>query len=172
MKFDLVGVVAEEACLVSASLGLPRMSPILLGQGWSLLPITRALHVASTGAHATTVDGLSHLRQGLAQRLAHASYAGVIAYIEADFRGGIGGQASIVWHNGAVSLGPLSCSHSGGRVPVIAEWPINRALRHLGVLATPGRDEFDTLRLGRFNTTEAWADSAEPDRGRRWSSVA
>jgi hypothetical protein len=172
MKFDLVAVVAQESSLVSAMLGLPRVLPVPLGQGWSLLPVTRAVHVASASAHAAAVPGLSHLRQGLAQRLAEASHAGPIAYVEADFRGGIGGQGSVVWENGAVTLGPLRCNHSEGRVPVITEWPINRALRHLGVIATPGRDEFDTLRLGRFGTTEAWADPAEHDRGRRWSSVA
>ena len=172
MKFDLVAVVALESSLVSAMLGLPRVLPVPLGQGWSLLPITRAVHVASAGHSAVAFPGLSHLRQGLAERLAAASNNGPIAYVEADFRGGIGGQASVVWENGAVALGPLRCNHHEGRVPVIKEWPINRALRHLGVVASPGRDEFDTLRLGRFSTTEAWADTAENDRGRRWSSVA
>jgi hypothetical protein len=172
LKFDLVAVVAEETRLLSMIRGLPRHRPVALGQGWSLVPITRALQVTTAGAGNLAFAGLRHLNATLTERILAASQEGPIAYVEADFNGGIGGQCAAVWSQGELVLGPLRCNHTDRSVPIISEWPINRILRHLGVHATPGRDEFDTLRLGRFRTTEAWADVHVEDRGRRLTSVA
>jgi hypothetical protein len=37
---------------------------------------------------------------------------------------------------------------------------LNRALRHLGVIAGDGGDEFDALGLGRHRCTQAWLKTA------------
>jgi hypothetical protein len=77
--------------------------------------------------------------------IARASIRGEIAYIEAEFFGGTGAQVNILFQHGAsvagVAVGPRE---------------INRALQFLGVAASPGRDEFDTVGLGKHRDTEDW----------------
>jgi len=70
---------------------------------------------------------------------------GLIAYLEAEFFGGVGQQAHVLFEEG-VALGP----------PVIARDAINQALRLLGVVPGGHHDEFDAVGLGRFRSTEDW----------------
>lgn len=90
------------------------------------------------------------LTNDLAVAAATASHVGDIAYIEAEFSGGQGSQACIVWREGDVVLGPLHADHEYPPVPPLRDWPINRALRYFGVNAADGKDEFDTVGLARF----------------------
>ncbi|MES2638744.1 MAG: hypothetical protein V4850_04660 [Myxococcota bacterium] len=68
-----------------------------------------------------------------------------IAYVEAEFFGGAGTQASVVWEQGHVTFGPEVSDHA-----------INHALRVLGVRPSGDQDEFDALMLGTYRETEAW----------------
>jgi hypothetical protein len=60
-----------------------------------------------------------------------------VAYIVAEYFGGVGNQFSIVWSGGEIVLGPL-------RQPDA----INQALRLLGIVASDGMDEFDAVGEG------------------------
>jgi hypothetical protein len=73
------------------------------------------------------------------------SRRGLIAYIEAEFWGGSGEQAHVLYKDG-VALGS----------PVIAEHAINQALRHFGILPGDHHDEFAAVGLGRFRKTDDW----------------
>jgi hypothetical protein len=85
------------------------------------------------------------------------------AYIEAEFWGGTGMQASVVLQKSRIFSGPL-----------ISSGAINFALRHMGIddgssvtvfgRAVPtGRDPFDMVGLGRHRSVGAWLqESAEP----------
>ena len=64
----------------------------------------------------------------------------LFAVIETDYFGGRGDQAAGVYRDDWEVMAPA----------VGAVGPINEALRHLGVRASPGLDEFDTVGLGRF----------------------
>ncbi len=64
----------------------------------------------------------------------------LFAIIETDYVGGVGTQAAAVYHGERVVMRPESA----------VSGPINTALRHLGVVAGSGVDEFDTVGLGRF----------------------
>jgi hypothetical protein len=97
-------------------------------------PISRVNHVASESLPA-----------GLEAWVRAASKQAPIAYVAAEYFGGVGGQFSIVWSEGEVRLGPL-------REPDA----INRALRLLGVKSAEGNDEFDTVGLGRHRQTHQW----------------
>lgn len=62
-----------------------------------------------------------------------------LAYLETDYAGGVGTQAGMLYENGKVCIAP----HSGKGI-------INRLLRELGIRCLPGKDEFDTLNLGKY----------------------
>ena len=87
-----------------------------------------------------------------------ASYRDSLTYIEAEFWGGEGSQSSVVWNHGQIIHGP---EHS--------RWAINKALRHLGVMARKNellrkigiyehyfKDEFELVGLGQCRLTEDW----------------
>lgn len=73
-----------------------------------------------------------------------------IAYVEAEYFGGVGCQNSVVWVNGALALGPVH-----------AENAINQALKILGVRSIDEHDEFDALGLGKHRGTESWLQKRE-----------
>lgn len=68
-----------------------------------------------------------------------------VAYVEAEFFGGAGGQAAAVWEAGALVLGPL-----------VDEAAINRALARIGVARSGFDDEFAVLQLHRCRMTDDW----------------
>jgi hypothetical protein len=70
------------------------------------------------------------------------SAAGLAAYVETDYFGGMGSQAAAVWEAGRVVLGP----HQG------QVGPINDALRFLGVARTQALDEFAAAGLDRYRS--------------------
>ena len=74
------------------------------------------------------------------------SSKGKIAYIEADYFGGVGFQNAIVWDNQETVFYEEN-----------ADWAINKALKFIGIVKDKDKfDEFDTVGLGKFRDTEAW----------------
>lgn len=63
-----------------------------------------------------------------------------LAYIETDYFGGTGTQGGLLYENGRVAVAPRA-AESG---------VINALLAELGVWREPGKDEFDSLGLGRY----------------------
>jgi hypothetical protein len=78
----------------------------------------------------------------------------LFAVIETDYFGRMGDQAAAVYHGDTEVMAPA----------VGATGPINRALRHLGVRAPSGVDEFDAVGLGQFREFDDTSDSTI-DRG-------
>lgn len=74
-----------------------------------------------------------------------SSAEGPIAYVEAEFFGGAGTQASAVFKAGRLISGPIIDSNA-----------ICIALAQVGVARTLSCDEFDALDLGRFRFTDDW----------------
>jgi hypothetical protein len=64
-----------------------------------------------------------------------------IALIETDYFGGAGQQKARVVH---------------GQETPLETGKINAALKILGVLNTPDKDEFDVVGLGKYRTNEKW----------------
>ena len=92
------------------------------------------------------------------QWLELVSTAGLVSYIEAEYFGGTGGQAGVVWERGKVAHGPE-----------FSDYAINKVLRYFGVNSYLNailrrcfiykhyfRDEFDIVGLGRFRETDEW----------------
>ena len=123
---------------------------ISLNQKVWLIPLTRALTSELTEVNEVRkVAVLPELQSAsasaifLAQKL---SQNGKVAYLEAEFFGGEGGQASAGWQNGELLFQPRQTIDA-----------INQALQWLGVLRDNQHDEFDMIELGRHRSTEAWA---------------
>jgi hypothetical protein len=136
-----------------------------LGQGLALLPMTDELFDAVTNGDTGCAWGFFFLPGGFGARLARWSAAGAggaaagpLAYVEADFFGGVGEQHAAVWQGGDLALGPL---HLGVDEPFGADGsPISQALRHLGAVAGDAYDEFAAVGLRRHRRTEDWAEAA------------
>lgn len=78
------------------------------------------------------------------------------AYIEAEFWGGTGMQASVVWEADQIAFGPE-----------VSAGAINAALRRMGIAdgptdtihglpLAPGQDPFDVVGLGRHRSVGGW----------------
>jgi hypothetical protein len=116
------------------------------------LPVIREAEAGSApneefervGERNESLDRAIASRRSLFALLGSMSSSCSIAYVEAEFWGGSGVQAGAVWRDGALIWGPA-----------VEDKAINRALSHLGVVGDVG-DEFATLQLGRYRSTEQW----------------
>jgi hypothetical protein len=88
------------------------------------------------GAQLTTTDLMS---------LARLSQGSAVAYIETNYTGPTGSQSAALWRDGVVAMQPVSLDASVSRPPQF--WPINAALRSLGVIAQGTADEFTVFGL-------------------------
>ena len=75
------------------------------------------------------------------------SHNGPVAYVEAEFFGGDGTQASIVWHETRIV-----------QKLIVQTDAINIALQKLGVKKGAEIDEFSAIHLGLFRDTEEWIE--------------
>ncbi|MEU1623217.1 hypothetical protein ABZ479_38750 [Streptomyces sp. NPDC005722] len=156
MAYDLRALIAGQAVLAAVVRELPGARAASIGQGLSLLPLTDALlgPVADGEVGGAGGSGFSPLPEGLERRLAGWSAAGPVAYVEAEYFGGVGEQRAAVWDGGTLVLGPLDVEE--GRPFPPAGSPISQALRRLGVVAGGGEDEFSAVGLDRHRCGEDW----------------
>lgn len=87
--------------------GVPESQVVPLGQGLSLMPMTDEVFDAVTDGSGGGGLGFWRLPGGFGTLLARWSAAGPIAYVEAEYFGGVGEQRAAVWVGGALALGPL-----------------------------------------------------------------
>lgn len=123
------------------------------------LPLTEAVHDdmhVGAGTGDWLERGAMLTSTDLAQA-ARASRATSLAYVETDYFGGVGRQNALLWRDGTLVLRPAELWI--GKEAAVARprslWPINATLRGLGVVATEGYDEFDTIGLGAWRSNEA-----------------
>ncbi|WP_433268823.1 hypothetical protein ACQPZF_05225 [Actinosynnema sp. CS-041913] len=146
--YCLEAVVGSELVLRELAWGT-HLVP-LSGELW-LLPVTDFAVVPRVVGE---LPGFWKAPDGAGAVLAACSGAGPVAYVEAEYFGGVGQQAAQVWDGGAVVLGPLWLG-MGSPLPA-AGGPISRALRRLGVVKGEHFDEFDAVGLGRRRRTGDW----------------
>ncbi|BCL14493.1 hypothetical protein [Micromonospora sagamiensis] len=161
MSYQLSAVVADAELLAEQTAELDHAVLAALRQDFALLPVTPQLVEELTGAlpdFAVEEPGPQRpfhlvLSAALIEVFARWSRQGPIAYLEAEFSGGAGHQAAVVWLDGAGTWGP--CFDAALDRPR-AEWPINTALVRIG--AEPGRwiDPFAELGLHLEGSTEGW----------------
>ena len=160
MGYQLSAVVADVELLREQTAELDHAVLAALRQDFALLPVTPQLVEELTGALPDFAVGdpgptsrSSWCLAGPGRAVAGWSRLGPVAYLEAEFSGGVGRQASVVWLAGAVSWGP----HFDDVLDSPRErWPLNAALARLG--AEPGRwiDPFAELGLHLERNTDGW----------------
>ncbi len=117
---------------------------IKLPQGYGMIFLTDAL-LDDIGELFESANEPSDPETVTSYLLQEYSIHTKLAYIEADYFGGIGTQSGILYENGNISI--PSCSGKGA---------INILLRELGVWCEVNKDEFDSLNLGIYRRMDKW----------------
>jgi hypothetical protein len=143
MAYVLYGLLA----LDPASARLAGRGAIELAPGTMVRPVDVRGMSVEPGFHRLDADAETSARR--------ISADGRVVYVEAEFFGGTGTQASIGWEAGQRSFGPVKTQIGEDEpgfetVDEVAEMAINQALRWLGVRRTARLDEFDVLGLRRL----------------------
>ncbi|MDG4804203.1 hypothetical protein [Micromonospora sp. WMMD980] len=161
MSYQLSAVVADIELLREQTADLDHAVLAALRQDFALLPVTPQLVEELTGSPPDfAADEPCAVRPfrlvlspPLAETLARWSRRGPVAYLEAEFAGGLGHQAAVAWLDGEVSWGPR---HDGVLDRPRVEWPINAALARLGVEPGAWLDPFAELGLHLERDTAGW----------------
>ncbi|MBI5101177.1 MAG: hypothetical protein HZB33_05010 [Nitrospirae bacterium] len=95
-----------------------------------------------------TDEGWHSLPENIGELCSRLSMNGKIAYIEAEFFGGEGIQAYVLWQDGKMT----------GEV-TISQTAINDAIHFLGAVPNPNLDHFDSVGLGTHRNTDDWLKS-------------
>ena len=156
--YTLEAILTREETLGDALAGFSAAKLIHLPQGICMIPMVGALLQEleiryQGGTKVTQPDwqqfsaSLFHpqferLIPGVDQFARLLSERGLVAYVEATFTGGYGGHATMLWKH-RERIEPPGDS-------------INTVLQRLGVVPSPGLDEFDTVGLGKYRTTRQW----------------
>jgi hypothetical protein len=143
----------------------PGLSTAALAGRLTMLPVTdevaRGLDQAATGDDRINPAWVL-LRQPVAALARQMSAGRRTLYIVGETFGGEGTQEAIGWQDGRLWYGPSgTCDIEADLEPgyhLISRFDgaINAGLRRLGVRASGGLDEFETIGLTRHRHTEDW----------------
>jgi hypothetical protein len=133
---------------------MARIFALTPGAALWVLPLDEAVHDAvhlrygtgewlKSGARLTTTDLIA---------IARMTAGTEAAYVETDYFGSAGTQSAVLWRDGAVAMQPVTLDASIKRPAQF--WPINAALRALGVVARAPEDEFTAFGLMRYRSHE------------------
>jgi hypothetical protein len=149
MAYTLQALIGGERLIKSAE--PDGTSVVTLPQGMAMVPITDQVREAYDIPYIPFTDDRKaadeRVPDGLVELVSPIAKVGKVVYVEADFFGGDGMQACVMWEKGGRTLAPA---------PSINRWAINAALQFLGVSRADHRDEFDALDLGLHRRTEKW----------------
>lgn len=155
MGYELTAVIGNTDQLRTVVGDLPHALLVPLHQGLSLIPVTDRFFDAVTDGSAASRLDFWRLPAGFELVLADWSQLGPVAYVEAEYFGGVGEQRSAVWHDSQIVLGPLQ-TNKHEPFP-IAGSPISQALRELGARTDGTTDEFTAVGLHQHRHTDDWA---------------
>lgn len=154
--------VASPTNLDAAKRRIPALPVILPPHGFALSPLTdeviRALQRAARVDAAEALLTHDAIASAVSELGRMCSVSGMAVYVATEYFGGRGSQEAQVWEAGTMTMSMCDSEQAPAQWP---NSPISRALRHLGVTAVDGCDEFDTLGLGRWRSTGAWATAAQ-----------
>jgi hypothetical protein len=144
--YTLQAIIAKSGAITSPD--LKRATVVPLQQNFEMLPFTKSLLEENKIAFLPLTDeGLEELPENIESLCKNLSKENQLAYVEAEFFGGDGVQASAVFVNGKLQ-----------GVPIISESAINQALKTLGVLKNANIDEFDAIGLNEHRDTNKWVE--------------
>ena len=152
MGYYLQALIGKSDSLKNEPINFPSEHRVELAQGLKMILVTEELceEIADKfpSSKAAPYEGFSVLTESLIAWAKHVSKLTPVAYIEAEYFGGAGGQSAIVWENTEVKLGPVSAEIG----------PINQALRFLGAKVLLAHDEFDSVGLNRGRDSKDWIE--------------
>jgi hypothetical protein len=146
MGYDLQAIVGRRLLTGESQFSSVKVVP--LKQGLDMIPVTDDLFDEIQGAYPNGGEPFPRfekLTASIAKWVQDLSANGLVAYVEAEFFGGVGGQSAVVWRQGDVVLDAV---HS--------EDAINRALELLGVDVAGELDQFAAVGLGLHRSTKDW----------------
>lgn len=156
MGYVLQGVLGRSSVLEPCRL-FEHARVVTLDQGVCLLLMSdEFFDEVRQGGAEPGLPGFWKLPTGFDRVLADWSIRGPVAYVEADYFGGVGTQVAVVWDAGQLVLGPVVELER----PLAPEdpSPISQALRRLGVSAHGHFDEFEAVGLGRHRQMQDWVE--------------
>ena len=144
MSYTLQAIVAKGGDLNRGSIQDAKM--VSLKQNIEMLPFTDVfIKTHEIEFLPLTDEGVENLPKNIMQLCTKLSINKKLAYIEAEFFGGEGTQACVVFSNGLIEKGPL-----------VSKSAINVALANLGVEKGSALDEFEAVGLNEQRDTENW----------------
>lgn len=118
------------------------------------------LIAAYSAPYSDRSNGFAYLGGGLEQLLIEYSHQAPLVYIETDYFGGPGYQGGAVYSGGTCTfIGSDMKTPSDRNLP--SSWPINSALRELGITARGAFDTFGRIGLGRWRQISELVDDAK-----------
>ena len=148
MGYSLFAFVGKQPELQTIAGKCKNAKVIMLKQGIGIIPLSRDLYDEINNFESSDeVESFIYLNSNIQTRILELIKTGVIAYIEADYSGSIGEQQAILWNDGTKIM------HYKNRLGAI-----NSILKRLGVSASNGMDEFDTVDLGRNRSVDDWLE--------------
>lgn len=124
---------------------------IEIGQGLDLVPMTEDLFdQVNNFVVSNSVDKFEYLTDNIETKVLQLIGDKKIAYVEAEYFGGQGGQIAIIWGN-----------HKRQHLFPYGQDCINKVLKDFDVQTKSGNDEFDTVGLGRHRNTIDWIEDTE-----------
>jgi hypothetical protein len=161
---SIEALIAHTHTIAEACRLIPAMVSCPLPQGLALAPITEEVELALAASDFAKLDPSAKMADEMApgvEALAVVlSGTGPVLYAATFFFGGLGGQDAMVWSNGKLTV---SLQDDEDHMSSWPNTPISRALRHLGVTANDGQDEFDAIGLGNHRSNESWAEALAND---------
>lgn len=156
---DVKALVASEKILRRMVLEFKTAIVCPLVQNLALVPITedlaRELEIHFIESEEPWL--INDMAAGVASAASRLSSANDVAYVSTEYFGGVGGQRAIVWRAERIVFQADNHTSSSAGWP---NSPISRALRFMGVKAAEGEDEFDTIGLGKYRSTEEWGETS------------
>ncbi len=149
MGYYLQAIIGKKQTLTQHAAEFQHAHVVPLAQGIAIIPLTDELYdeIADGGE----VERFAKLSPGVERWAQRVSVAAPVAYVEAEFHGGQGGQSAVAWASGSRVLGPFHSQDA-----------INETLRFFGVRVDGAHDEFDAVGLGRHRETDDWILEATP----------
>lgn len=144
--YALQAIIAKTGTLNSSYLAGAKI--ISLRQNYEMLPFTdELLEKHEIIFLPLTDEGLAVLPENIRSLCESLSTKNKLAYVEAEFFGGAGTQASAIFSEGNMEV-----------APIINESAINHALKILGVAKNANFDEFESLGLHEQRDINKWVE--------------
>ncbi len=162
MGYELRALVGKRSLLEQHATRYQHTVMAKLRQGIALIPLSEDLpdEIQCLVDEPQPFEELWFLGSRVAKWAEEISKEGPIAYVEAEYHGGVGSQAAVVWDHEVVVLGPLKTEivPLDKTLSALRGMPINRVLRQLGVVAEDTSDEFESAGLRQHRDMEDWAE--------------